>query len=333
MDFKKYLLSYQTRVSNTFINAKRQNKVAQTYLIKGSDGAPVFECANFLAKSLICDEDEDLACDTCMSCIRFDEGNYTDIKILDSSKSSIKVSDIEELQTFLSESSLERKGIKIYIINLVENLSNEVINALLKTLEEPNSNTYAFLTTLNDTKVLPTIISRAQVLTLLPVDKNILLDELSTTSLDEIDKELLSCVYKDKETIIKEASDDSYLKVRSAILDTIDTLVSKPKSILYQLEQVYLSKSKKDLFIDSKEEVRLFIDLLSVVFKDIMYLNIGKEISLKSKKEDLLKIKDLFKDVESIYLEIMLVRSKIDLNVYKPLILEHIFIKILEGEK
>jgi DNA polymerase III subunit delta' len=333
MDFKKYLLSYQTRVSNTFINAKRQNKVAQTYLIKGSDGAPVFECARFLSKSLVCDEDDSFACDTCLSCIRFDEGNYTDIKILDSSKGNIKVSDIEELQTFLSESSLEKKGIKIYIINLVENLSNEVINALLKTLEEPNSNTYAFLTTLNDTKVLPTIISRAQVLNLLPVDKNILLDELNDTSLSPIDKELLSCVYKDKETIIKESSDESYIKVKSAILDTIDTLVKNPKSILYQLEQVYLSKSKKDLFIDSKEEVRLFIDLLSVVFKDIMYLNIGKEISLKSKKEDLEKIKDLFKDVESIYLEIMLVRSKIDLNVYKPLILEHIFIKILEGEK
>ena len=333
MDFKKYLLSYQTRVSNTFINAKRQNKVAQTYLIKGSDGAPVFECAKFLAKSLVCDEDDSFACDTCLSCIRFDEGNYTDIKILDSSKGNIKVSDIEELQTFLSESSLEKKGIKIYIINLVENLSNEVINALLKTLEEPNSNTYAFLTTLNDTKVLPTIISRAQVLNLLPVDKNILLDELNDTSLSPIDKELLSCVYKDKETIIKESSDESYIKVKSAILDTIDTLVKNPKSILYQLEQVYLSKSKKDLFIDSKEEVRLFIDLLSVVFKDIMYLNIGKEISLKSKKEDLEKIKDLFKDVESIYLEIMLVRNKIDLNVYKPLILEHIFIKILEGEK
>lgn len=333
MDFKKYLLSYQTRVSNTFINAKRQNKVAQTYLIKGSDGAPVFECAKFLAKSLVCDENDSFACDTCLSCIRFDEGNYTDIKILDSSKGNIKVSDIEELQTFLSESSLEKKGIKIYIINLVENLSNEVINALLKTLEEPNSNTYAFLTTLNDTKVLPTIISRAQVLNLLPVDKNILLDELNDTSLSPIDKELLSCVYKDKETIIKESSDESYIKVKSAILDTIDTLVKNPKSILYQLEQVYLSKSKKDLFIDSKEEVRLFIDLLSVVFKDIMYLNIGKEISLKSKKEDLEKIKDLFKDVESIYLEIMLVRSKIDLNVYKPLILEHIFIKILEGEK
>ncbi len=333
MDFKKYLLSYQTRVSNTFINAKRHNKVAQTYLIKGSDGAPVFECARFLAKSLVCDEEQDLACDTCMSCIRFDEGNYTDIKILDASKTSIKVSDIEELQTFLSESSLERKGIKIYIINLIENLSNEVINALLKTLEEPNSNTYALLTTLNDTKVLPTIISRAQVLTLLPVDKNILLDELKDTSLEEIDKELLSCVYKDKETIMSEANDESYLKVKSAILDTIETLVSKPKSILFQLEQVYLSKTKKDLFIDSKEEVRLFIDLLSIVFKDIMYLNIGKEISLKSQEEKLLKIKDLFKDVESIYLEIMLVRSKIDLNVYKPLILEHIFIKILEGEK
>lgn len=332
MNFKEYLLSYQTRVSNTFINAKRNNKVAQTYLIKGDDGAPVFACAKYLAKSLICDESEDFACDSCMSCIRFDEGNYTDIKILDSSKGTIKVSDIEDLQKFLSESSIERKGIKIYIINLVENLSNEVINALLKTLEEPNSNVYAFLTTLNDTKVLPTIISRAQVLTLLPIDSSLIKNELKDSSLEELDKELLTCVYKDKDTIIKEASDESYLKIKSVINDVIDTLVNNPKSILFELEQVYLSKTKK-MYLDTKEEVRLFIDLLSVVFKDIMYLNLGKEITLKSKEKELLKLKDLFKDVEKIYLEIMLVRSKLDLNVYKPLILEHIFITILEGEK
>ena len=116
MDFKKYLQENQPFVFNTFNNALKTNKVAQAYLIKGNESAPVLECAKFLSKSLICDDQDLFACDSCLSCIRFDEGNYSDFKLLDSSKQPLKVKDIEELQEFLSSSSLENKGKKIYII-------------------------------------------------------------------------------------------------------------------------------------------------------------------------------------------------------------------------
>ena len=118
MDFKKYLQENQPFVFNIFSNALKTNKVAQSYLIKGNESAPVLECAKYLSKTLICDE-EDFACDSCLSCIRFDEGNYSDFKLLDASKQTIKVKDIEELQEFLSSSSLESKKKKIYIINCI----------------------------------------------------------------------------------------------------------------------------------------------------------------------------------------------------------------------
>ena len=41
MDFKRYLEENQPYVYNTFINAKKANKLAQVYLIKGNDGAPI----------------------------------------------------------------------------------------------------------------------------------------------------------------------------------------------------------------------------------------------------------------------------------------------------
>ena len=178
MNFKEYLEKFQPLVFNTFLNALKNDKVAQSYLIKGNDSAPVLECAKFLSKTLICDNEENFACDTCLSCIRFDDGNYSDFKLLDAGKQTIKVKDIEELQEFLSSSSLETKKKKIYIINLLENCNKETVNALLKTLEEPHPNTYAFITTQNESKILQTIISRCQILNLLPNDKSYLVDEL-----------------------------------------------------------------------------------------------------------------------------------------------------------
>ena len=75
MNFKDYLKEFQPLVFNTFLNALKNDKVAQSYLIKGNDSAPVLECAKFLSKTLICDDLDEFACDSCLSCIRFDEGN------------------------------------------------------------------------------------------------------------------------------------------------------------------------------------------------------------------------------------------------------------------
>ena len=50
MDFKVYLQNYQPFVYKTFTNARKHNKLAQTYLVKGNDGAPILEVALFLAK-------------------------------------------------------------------------------------------------------------------------------------------------------------------------------------------------------------------------------------------------------------------------------------------
>lgn len=112
MDFKTYLETRQPLVFRIFSNAVQNKKIAQTYLIKGNEGAPVLETARFLAKSLVCENASPLACSSCLNCLRFEEGNYSDFMLLDGEKRTLKVSDIEELQAFLSSSCMERSGKK-----------------------------------------------------------------------------------------------------------------------------------------------------------------------------------------------------------------------------
>ncbi len=69
--------------------------------------------------------------------------------------------DIKDLIKNISTTS-QFNNAKVYIIDQVEKLNDFACNALLKTLEEPQSNTYAFLLTSNIDLVLPTISSRCQ---------------------------------------------------------------------------------------------------------------------------------------------------------------------------
>ena len=162
MRFQDYLQTYQPLVFQTFKNALESGRISHAYLLSGEKGVPLLETATYLAKSLLCEHPNPLACDECLSCKRISHHTYTDFILLDGKEGQIKKGDVQEIVGDFSKTPLEAKGIMIYIINLVENMNVQAINSLLKFLEEPPANTYAFLTTENETKVLPTILSRCE---------------------------------------------------------------------------------------------------------------------------------------------------------------------------
>ena len=118
MQIKEYLSKFQPIIYQTFVNELANEKLSHAYLISGNPGMPLKETALFLAKSVLCDSPNPLACDTCITCARIDEGNYPDVMIFDGEKSAIKKSDIERIITNFDKSALESKGIMIYILHI-----------------------------------------------------------------------------------------------------------------------------------------------------------------------------------------------------------------------
>ena len=82
-------------------------------------------------------------------------------------------------------------------------MTSEAVNALLKFLEEPGKEIYAFLTTENEIKVLPTIISRTQKLLLRPINQENVINEAIEKGIAEDDAQLLSFFYTDASLIDK----------------------------------------------------------------------------------------------------------------------------------
>ena len=322
MKYDEYLEKYQPFIYNTFINSLKFNKVSQAYLIKGSDGTPTLDIALFLAKTLICEEPSPLACSSCLNCIRFEEGNYADFMLIDGSKNTIKVGDIENLQKFLSSSSLEKQGKKIYIINRLENANKEAVNALLKTLEEPTSSVYAFITTQNEAKILPTIISRCQILSLLPINKSIVKQNAINEGVLLEDADILSYFYCDVEVIKQKSEEENYKEQKKLLYETLNALTISSEEAIYYA-QTNLIKN-----IKTKEDARLYIDLLSIAFKDILHIQNNQPLVLEGAKEQIDTLSKKYKNVSEIYLEIMLSRGQIEDNVNLSLLLQHIFIYI-----
>ena len=322
MKYDEYLEKYQPFIYNTFINSLKFNKVSQAYLIKGSDGTPTLDIALFLAKTLICEEPSPLACSSCLNCIRFEEGNYADFMLIDGSKNTIKVGDIENLQKFLASSSLEKQGKKIYIINCLENANKEAVNALLKTLEEPTSSVYAFITTQNEAKLLPTVISRCQILSLLPINKTIVKQNAINEGVLLEDADILSYFYCDVEVIKQKSEEENYKEQKKLLYETLNALTISSEEAIYYAQTNLIKKIK------TKEDARLYIDLLSIAFKDILHIQNNQPLVLEGAKEQIDTLYKKYKNVSSIYLEIMLSRGQIEDNVNLSLLLQHIFIYI-----
>lgn len=97
----------------------------------------------------------------------FEEGieiiNNPNVYVITPEKNVIKKEIIKELENNLSTTSQEFES-KVYIIKECEKLNGFSANSLLKTLEEPKGNIYAFLFTKNINKVIPTIKSRCQII-------------------------------------------------------------------------------------------------------------------------------------------------------------------------
>lgn len=95
--------------------------------------------------------------------------NHPDVLIINP-KPSIKIIQVRQLQTFLSRKPYQA-AIKVVIVAEAEKLTLAAQNCFLKTLEEPPSKSLIILGSQIPEQLLPTIISRCQIISLIPKDE------------------------------------------------------------------------------------------------------------------------------------------------------------------
>jgi DNA polymerase-3 subunit gamma/tau len=154
----------QPTVVQTLQNSLRTGKIAQAYLFCGPRGVGKTSTARIFAKTLNCSNlDGDYnPCNQCPSCIEFQENRSFNIYELDAASHN-SVEDIRHLIEMVQVPP-QNGRYKVFIIDEVHMLSVAAFNAFLKTLEEPPSYAIFILATTEKHKILPTILSRCQVM-------------------------------------------------------------------------------------------------------------------------------------------------------------------------
>ncbi|NVK24596.1 MAG: hypothetical protein HWE10_06690 [Gammaproteobacteria bacterium] len=148
------------------------NQLAHAYVVEGYDLESLFQQSQLLAKTLLCSNKQQTSdgefvqpCQRCHSCELFDAGSHPDFTLVEAEKTSIGVDEIRQTSTFLNKTS-QLSGSQVVVLKQADLMTENASNALLKTLEEPTANSYLLLLTDKKRKLLPTILSRCQFLTL-----------------------------------------------------------------------------------------------------------------------------------------------------------------------
>ena len=262
---KEHLKKQQPVVYQTLKHALVNDKVAHAYMFSGPSGTMKKEAAYLLAQSIICNQ-HDFACEECDVCRRIAQNEYADMKYIDGRHVSIKKDDIIKLQEEFNKTGLEAAGKKIYILDHAENATVDALNSLLKFLEEPTNDMTAILIVEAMDRVLPTIVSRCQIIPFTPLGFHACYDAVKD-ELDSLDAYLLAHLIHQKQRILETAESDAYQHARFVFKGMIERYFkSSYQALLFLQLEGFPAKQKTH----GKESLQFVFDMLLIFFEEYL---------------------------------------------------------------
>jgi len=177
------LLPWQRAAFATYAQRRRGGRLPHAWAVTGPTGTGPAELAAAIAASLLCltPTAGGEACGQCAGCALRLSGNHPDLSRIGvlEKKKQIGIDQIRSASASLS-SRPQRGGWQLLIVDPADAMNGAAQNALLKTLEEPASDTVLLLVAHDVGRLLPTIRSRCQRLDLMQPDADTSLAWLGT---------------------------------------------------------------------------------------------------------------------------------------------------------
>ena len=157
-------------------------QMRHAYLFSGPAGVGRRTLVLRFAQAILCTQADSrgVPCGTCRNCQQIERMQHPDLSLVQAESwgGVLKVEQVRELQRQLSLSPYEA-AYRIALLLRFDEANDNAQNALLKTLEEPNDKVVLLLTAELAENLLPTIVSRCEVLHLRPVPLQELADALA----------------------------------------------------------------------------------------------------------------------------------------------------------
>lgn len=231
-------------------------------LIHGPVGVGKKTLARLLCMLVLCRNDREKPCGVCDSCQRVLRGTHSNVLVFSAGEQpSIKIDDMRAVLSALGQHGLQ-EGSRVVVIEEAERMTPQAQNALLKSLEEPDSRTYFLLTAASEKGLMPTILSRTSRLFLPLWDEQALSALLELSGMPPEQAQELAKVSAGSPGLALRAGQDSELEGVLSVLANTFFSVCAPGDIPAASNALKGEKDNADLLLDMLEN-RLSNALLS----------------------------------------------------------------------
>ena len=270
--------SSQQKLISYFENAVKKDSLRQCYIIKGDAGLGKKTLCRAVSSYIMCENGS--ACGNCNSCKSLSKDANPDFKLI--SNGDKQIIEIKKIRDMIKEVYVKPIGCRyrLFVIENAHLMDASSQNALLKIIEEPPSFAVFILVCDNLNAILPTILSRAQVL------------ELEAWSIEDLKK---ACQLKKEDEYMytyclgsigmlkKITEDEGFSSLRDGVIDSFVQLCASGEDTVY---------SAIDFWQANKEQKDSMIDILIMFLRDVMLY--------KCSMPNLMANTDKLKDIQAV---------------------------------
>lgn len=194
----------QDKAIDSLQRAYAAGRMAHAYLFAGDDGVGKFTVARAWARMLLCEDQQGSdgsafvdSCGRCHSCQLFDSGGHPDFRPIykeliqftkeGKNKKTPVDMPIDVIREFLIDKASNRPTagkFVVYVVDEAEKVNNASQNAMLKVLEEPPEYCVIILLCSRLDTMLPTTLSRCQLVRFGPVAEDRIVEQLTADGVD-----------------------------------------------------------------------------------------------------------------------------------------------------
>lgn len=258
-----------------------RGEVRHAYLFCGPPGIGRRTLALRLAQALNCERPITAGdpCLTCRTCKQIEAMQHPDLTIIQAKDNDelpkeggiLKVDQIREIQRTLNLKPYQ-SPYRVAVFLRFQEANDNASNALLKTLEEAPAHAILILTADNPEQLLPTIVSRCEILRLRPLPIEAVVADLLERGMDEDNARLLAHISGGRPGFARRMMDDAtVLEKREERLNDLQMLLPAPRVEKFS----YADKLAKD-----KDAMRQTILIWLSYWRDVLLRVAGAETPL-----------------------------------------------------
>ncbi|MCY9807165.1 DNA polymerase III subunit delta' [Lentilactobacillus senioris] len=317
----------QTEIVQQFMNLVANNQLSHAYLFTGEAGAGQLEVAELVAMRLFCKNvQNNLPCGECSECLRILNQEHPDVVMAKPEGLSIKVDQIRFIKSEFSKSAVEGQQ-KVFIIEAADKMTIGAANSLLKFIEEPAGTVVTFLISPEKQLILPTIVSRTQVVEFKAVANNLLTAKLTQLGVAPSQQSLLLSLTNDLNQIKEWIQDDWFTKIVNQVIKWDEYLISGNPQAFSQIQMKIMP------LVSNRDQQQLVFQLIVALWQETLLVKYGqdiKEVKFQGAKQQLTQAASMNTGQLLLGLkEILNMKAMVDVNVSFQNILESTTLNIL----